>query len=168
MACGTGNYTLPIAEDCKHVQCVELNDGMIEQIKRKVSERGIKNIEVQKGFAQELPFPDDSFTAVTCTMAVHHFGIDGVSKFVKEAARVVKPGGCVIVNHCLPEQLKTYWFHYFFPTTYENMKARLVTNEQLEEFAEGKLKRKAVYVHKETVVRLDKFSDPMFMTSEEG
>ena len=133
-----------------------------------MAEGGITNIDVQKGFAQELPFADEAFTAVTCTMAVHHFGIDGVNKFVKEAARVVKPGGSVIINHIVPEQLKVYWYHYFFPITYEKMLARLVTNEQLEEFAEGKLKRKTVYVHKETLMDVKKFSDPMYITSEEG
>ena len=30
VASGTGNYTLRIAEVCEHVQCVELNEGMIE------------------------------------------------------------------------------------------------------------------------------------------
>ena len=68
-------------------------------MKSKIDERGIKNVEVVQGYAQELKFPDDTFTAVVCTMAIHHFGIDGVRKFVKEAARVVKPGGYVLINH---------------------------------------------------------------------
>ena len=99
VASGTGNYTLRIAEECEHVQCVELNEGMIAQLKQKIEERGIKNVDVAQGYAQELKYPDDSFTAVVCTMAIHHFGVDGVRQFVREAARVVKPGGYVIINH---------------------------------------------------------------------
>ena len=44
----------------------------------------------------------------------------------------------------------------------------MVTNEQLIEMAEGALKPVKEIVHRETVIREDKFRDPIYMTSEEG
>lgn len=43
------------------------------------------------GDAERLPFAADSFDAVTCRIAAHHFPDPGA--FVDEVARVVRPGG---------------------------------------------------------------------------
>lgn len=46
------------------------------------------------GSAEDLPFPDATFAAVTMTMALHH--TDPV-RALAEAARVLTPGGCLLV-----------------------------------------------------------------------
>ncbi|MBN1565486.1 MAG: methyltransferase domain-containing protein [Anaerolineae bacterium] len=45
--------------------------------------------------AERLPFPADTFAAVTCRIAPHHF--PQVAEFVRECARVCAPGGVVAV-----------------------------------------------------------------------
>jgi SAM-dependent methyltransferase len=43
--------------------------------------------------AERLPFPAGTFDAVTCRIAPHHF--PNVAQFMRECARVVRPGGTV-------------------------------------------------------------------------
>ena len=45
--------------------------------------------------AEALPFADSTFDAATCRVAPHHF--PDVALFVREMARIVKPGGIVAV-----------------------------------------------------------------------
>ena len=50
-----------------------------------------ENFSYQVGDAQNLPFPDQSFDKALCCEAAFHF--PDRAKFMKEAARVLKPGG---------------------------------------------------------------------------
>jgi ubiquinone/menaquinone biosynthesis C-methylase UbiE len=45
--------------------------------------------------AERLPFPAHTFEIVTCRIAPHHF--PDVAAFVRECARITKPGGLVVV-----------------------------------------------------------------------
>lgn len=44
--------------------------------------------------AERLPFAADSFDAVTCRIAAHHF--PSAAAFVEEVARVLEPGGTLV------------------------------------------------------------------------
>ena len=48
----------------------------------------------RKGTAEDLPFPDGSVDLITASSAAHYFD---KSKFMAEADRVLKPGGCIIL-----------------------------------------------------------------------
>ena len=52
-------------------------------------------VEAVQGYAEDLPFPDNSFDAVLSRLAPHHF--QDRAKAVAEMARVAKPGGHVAV-----------------------------------------------------------------------
>jgi ubiquinone/menaquinone biosynthesis C-methylase UbiE len=45
--------------------------------------------------AESLPFPDDSFDAVTCIYLFHELPLEARENAAREMARVVKPGGIV-------------------------------------------------------------------------
>lgn len=45
------------------------------------------------GVAQDLPLPDSSFDAVTCTLAIHHIPARKREAAFREMYRVTKPGG---------------------------------------------------------------------------
>ena len=47
--------------------------------------------------AQELPFPDDTFDALTCTLALHHVAADARRTAVAEMRRVLRPGGRLLI-----------------------------------------------------------------------
>jgi len=49
-----------------------------------------------------LPFEDASFDLVTCRVAPHHF--PDCAQFVRESARVVRPGGIVaVIDNVVPD-----------------------------------------------------------------
>jgi len=55
--------------------------------------------------AEDLPFATGAFDAVTCRIAPHHF--PDVARFVREMARVVRPGGVVgVVDQLAPSDPK--------------------------------------------------------------
>lgn len=64
------------------------------------------------GFAEELPFASGSFDVLLSFNAVHHFGLPA---FAAEAARVVRPGGRVIVYTRTPVQNQQTLWGRFFP-----------------------------------------------------
>lgn len=53
------------------------------------------SISVRLSPAEALPFPDAYFDGLLCSDAFHHFRDQGAA--VREMARVVRPGGCVLV-----------------------------------------------------------------------
>jgi SAM-dependent methyltransferase len=55
-------------------------------------------VEVKTGDARELPFPDASFDVIVSTAAIHNIYDDaGRERAVREIARVLKPGGRVVL-----------------------------------------------------------------------
>lgn len=54
-----------------------------------------ENVTFARLDAEALPFADNTFDAATCRVAPHHF--PDVALFMREMARVVKPGGIVAV-----------------------------------------------------------------------
>ncbi len=88
---GTGFIALLLAEIGHEVVGVDISNGMIEVAKRKAKK---VNIEFVLGDAEDLPFDDNSFDAVTCRHLL--WTLPNPKKAVIEWCRVVKVGGKVI------------------------------------------------------------------------
>ena len=68
--------------------------------------RGTDGVEVLRADGLRLPFPEDAFDAVVCTLTLHHFDAEGAVALVREMARVAR--WRVVVNdleRCLPHYL---------------------------------------------------------------
>lgn len=91
VATGGGHTANVLAPLVRHVTALDLTRPMLEAAHRNSRELGISNVLFTIGDAESLPFPDESFDLVTCRIAPHHFSRP--DKFVREAARVLKPGG---------------------------------------------------------------------------
>jgi len=78
---------------------------------RRTRREGLTNIAYVQGDAEELPFNDESFDAVTCTLAFHAIPSPGSS--LEEMSRVLRHDGkiCMTTAHIpgwLLERLKRY------------------------------------------------------------
>lgn len=93
VACGTGIVARVAADRvgaAGRVVGVDLNEAMLT-----VARRVRPDIEWRQGDAGALPFPDGSFDAVVCQMALMFF--PDRARALREMRRVVAPGGTVAV-----------------------------------------------------------------------
>src|SRR4051794_34919559 len=58
VACGPGTLALLAAPRAARVDAVDFSPGMIEQVRRRASQQGAKNVEAAVMDAQALAFPD--------------------------------------------------------------------------------------------------------------
>ncbi len=113
LACGTGDFAIAIAKASPeaHVTGVDLSEGMLEVMKEKVTKQGLQDrISIETGDGENLRFPDGSFDRVTNAFGIRNFEDKG--KGLKEALRVLKPGGkLVILELSRPENKVVRWFY---------------------------------------------------------
>jgi ubiquinone/menaquinone biosynthesis C-methylase UbiE len=99
---GTGYYTLDVAESVApqgQVEIFDLQQEMLDHTMRRASERGIANITPTQGDATELSYADGSFDAVHLTTVLGE--IPDQRAALRELARVLKPGGRLVVGELL-------------------------------------------------------------------
>ncbi|WP_088007047.1 class I SAM-dependent methyltransferase [Indiicoccus explosivorum] len=101
IATGGGHVARMLAPFVKTAVATDLTEQMLSNTALYLS--GIfDNILFAVADAEELPFLANTFDAVTCRIASHHFPNPG--KFISEVARVLKPGGkFVLIDSIAPE-----------------------------------------------------------------
>ncbi len=89
-ACGTGHTTVALAERGHTVSGLDLTSEMLGSAEKLAESRHV-SVDWILGDVHQLSWPDNTFDAVTCRRAAHHFHDLGL--FLAEATRVLKPGG---------------------------------------------------------------------------
>jgi len=103
VATGTGHTAIALAPQARRVVGVDLTPEMVAIAREQARRRGMGNVTFTLADAEALPFPDGAFDVVTCRIAAHHF--PAVDRFCREAARVLRPGGrLVVVDNVSPEE----------------------------------------------------------------
>ncbi|EMA02270.1 methyltransferase domain-containing protein [Haloferax mediterranei ATCC 33500] len=89
IACGTGRFTVMLAQEGASVVGLDISRAMMVQGREKARAAGVADrIEFLRGDAARLPFPDNHFDAVFA-MRFFHLA-DTPAKFLAEMARVSK------------------------------------------------------------------------------
>lgn len=119
IAAGTGEFSIAIYKECSrsakdvNISGIDFNKDMLKVAKRKAKKLRL-DIRFDVGDALSLKFPANNFDVVTSAFALRDF--DNLNKFIKEAYRVLKPGGKVIlVEMSKPESgLMKHLFNIYF------------------------------------------------------
>jgi ubiquinone/menaquinone biosynthesis C-methylase UbiE len=102
VATGGGHTALKLTPHVRQVVAADFTPKMLLAARHFIAEQGVDNVVFTAGDAEQLPFLANSFDLVTCRIAPHHF--PDCFHFVQECARVLKPGGRLVVeDHVLPD-----------------------------------------------------------------
>lgn len=132
VATGTCDLAIAIARKANPsaITGVDLSEEMLNVGKQKVKKLGFANqIKLQKADAENLPFADNSFDAITVAFGVRNF--ENLEAGLKEMYRVMKPNGtCIILEFTMPirfpiKQLYNFYFRYILPLI-----GRMVSNHK--------------------------------------
>ena len=92
IGCGTGNLSILIKRLYPQAEVVGLDPDpkALARARRKAEREGL-SVQLDRGFAEELPYPDASFDRVFSAFMFHHLEPDEKEKTLQEARRVLKP-----------------------------------------------------------------------------
>lgn len=100
IATGGGHVALSLAKQGAAVIAADITLNMLQAARDHLAGQQI-NADYVRLDAEHLPFPDNALDSVTCRFAAHHF--PNPAAFVRECARIVKPGGIVgVVDQIAP------------------------------------------------------------------
>ena len=120
IAGGTGEPGLSIASivtDGK-VMITDLSEDMLKIAQENADKKGVKNVETRVCDVSELPFPDNTFDAISCRFGFMFF--PDMQLAAKEMARVLKPGGKIATSVWnIPD--KNFWVTAMMGPINQNM-----------------------------------------------
>ena len=94
VGCGLAYGTAEMAKSAKMITGIDYDAETVESNKKRYASIG--NLSFSQGNVPPLPFPDQSFDVVTAFQFIEH--IEHRKEFMKDALRVLKPGGSFLVT----------------------------------------------------------------------
>jgi demethylmenaquinone methyltransferase / 2-methoxy-6-polyprenyl-1,4-benzoquinol methylase len=112
IATGTGDLAIALsALQPKKITGLDLSAQMLAMGQQKIESRNLTSIiELVKGDSEQLPFPDNSYEAVTVAFGVRNF--ENLENGLKEIYRVLKPGCPFVILEF--SKVKIFPFKQFF------------------------------------------------------
>lgn len=108
IGCGTGNYTISLAEKDLHFTGVDPSEIMLNEARLKS-----QKVEWITGTVESLPFENKSFDGAIASLTIHHW--NNLETGFRELYRVMKPGARIVFFTSSPEQMSGYWLNHYFP-----------------------------------------------------
>ncbi len=97
VGCGTGGTTKYL-EQYGNVTGIEKNKYALGEARK-------KGVSIKFGYAEKLPIPDSNCNVVTFIDVLYHKDVNDIEA-LKEAYRIMRPGGWLIVHDCAFEFLR--------------------------------------------------------------
>jgi ubiquinone/menaquinone biosynthesis C-methylase UbiE/DNA-binding transcriptional ArsR family regulator len=104
LGCGTGQVSAALAPFVARVIGVDSSSAMLQAARRRLREHA--NVELRRGDLEALPIDDSRLDAATVMLVLHHVPEPG--RALADVARVLKPGGRLIVVDMLPHDRESY------------------------------------------------------------
>lgn len=96
IGCGTGNLLLAAKRAQRGAVVVGLDPDLsaLARAQRKARRRGLA-VQLDRGYADELPYADGSVDVVLSSFMLHHVAADEREPAMREVLRVLRPGGAL-------------------------------------------------------------------------
>ncbi len=93
LGAGSGYLTFPAAKmtDGK-VYALDINPTMLSILAERAKVNEIRNVEILKGSADQIPLPDEKVDAVMASLILHE--VTSLDQVLQEISRILKTGGC--------------------------------------------------------------------------
>lgn len=104
VGCGTGTLAMevePRVGATGHVYGIDPSPQQIARARSKAARRKVP-VDFQIGLIERLPFPNESVDVVLSTLMMHHLPDDLKRQGLAEIARVLKPGGRLVIADFQP------------------------------------------------------------------
>jgi ubiquinone/menaquinone biosynthesis C-methylase UbiE len=95
LGAGEGTFSQLLARRSKKVIAIDNSEKMVEYGRELARKHGVKNLEYRKGDLEEVPIRDATVDLAFFSQALHH--AQHPERAVAEAARILKPGGRIVV-----------------------------------------------------------------------
>lgn len=101
---GSGRILELLGETVSRGTGIDLSREMLAIARAKLATAGLDNCQLRHGDMYDLPMDDDSFDAVTVHLVLHY--ADRPHDAINEIARVLRPGGRIIIADFAPHDLE--------------------------------------------------------------
>jgi ubiquinone/menaquinone biosynthesis C-methylase UbiE len=141
IGCGTGNLAMLIKRLHPDAEVVGIDPDpkALARAQRKAGREAL-SVQLNRGFAEELPYPDASFDRVLSALMFHHLGPEEKEKTLDEARRVLKPDGSLHLLDFGGEQVRSDGFiarlHHRSERLRDNFGERIPTHMREAGFAD--------------------------------
>lgn len=107
LGCGTGQVSAALAPLVAQVVAVDGSTAMLRAAQKRLA--GTTNVELRRGDLERLPIDDGRLDAATLILVLHH--ISDPARALADVARVLTPGGRVVIVDMLPHERESYRQH---------------------------------------------------------
>jgi ubiquinone/menaquinone biosynthesis C-methylase UbiE/DNA-binding MarR family transcriptional regulator len=104
LGCGTGHVSAALAPFVSRVIAVDSSQAMLHAAKRRLADAA--TIEFRQGELEALPIDDGMLDVATLMLVLHH--VPEPAKALAETARVLRPGGRVMIVDMVPHDRENY------------------------------------------------------------
>lgn len=106
VGCGPGFFTLPAAQivgPAGRVYAIDISREMLEAVQDKARDAGLPNIETVLAKESGIPLPDRVAQVILLAFVLHE--ADDPAAFAREAARILAPGGHILLLEWKKEEM---------------------------------------------------------------
>ncbi|MBX3022709.1 MAG: class I SAM-dependent methyltransferase [Bdellovibrionales bacterium] len=146
---GTGSATRPVLATFPRVRvtALDLSSPYLKVARENLNDQS--KVDFVQGDATELTFKEESFSAVYSVYVLHELPKPEREKLVREAYRVLKPGGVLVIADSLQidDEPELNWALERFPKVYHEPFYKNYSRDRLEDLLERVTGEKALSEH---------------------